>query len=79
MPSENTQRKRKGEILSHHARRGLLSQVEVKAMSIPNVRNGKVMESKMCRRRRWDSGGGATDDVTEQARKREIRQRVKVG
>lgn len=56
-----------------------MSQVEVKAMSIPNVRNGKVMESKMCRRRRWDSGGGATDDVTEQARKREIRQRVKVG
>lgn len=33
----------------------------------------------MCRRRRWDSGGGAADDVTEQVRKREIRQRVKVG
>lgn len=55
----------------------------MKAVSIPKVRNGKVMQSKRCRRRRWDAGGGwvavGGDDETEQARKREIRQRVKVG
>ena len=53
-----------------------MSQVEVKAVSIPKVRNGKVMQSKRCRRRRWDAGGGwvaGGDDETEQARKREIR------
>lgn len=58
MPSENRQCKRKGEILSHNARKGLLSQVEVKAVSIPKVRNGKVMQSKKYRRRRWDAGVG---------------------
>ena len=54
----------------------------MKAVSIPKVRNGKVMQSKRCRRRRWDAGGGwvaGGDDETEPARKREIRQRVKVG
>ena len=59
MPSENRQCKRKGEILSHDARQGLLSQVEVKAVSIPKVRNGKAMQSKGCRRRRGDAGAGA--------------------